>query len=347
MEVKDFLTRLCDAPHVSGYESAAAEIVREAFSEFTDVSSDDFGNVTGLRKGEGRGRLMLAAHMDEIGLMAAGIGDNGLIRFTAIGGFDARVFPAREVTIHGTEKILGVIGIAPPHLGAPGDADKAIPAEDLAIDAGYPREKLAELIKIGDIITINSKTTELKNNFLSGKSMDDSVGVAVLLSAMKHLADVRLGLDIYFVATAQEEVGVRGAAVSAYSIEPDVAIAVDVGFGRTPELDEAKTLEMGKGPAIAVGPGIHPGVFELLKKTAKDANISYQIEVIPSRTGTDADSMQIAKNGAATGVVSVPLKYMHTPVETVELTDIDRTGRLIAEFARALNAIGLEDALCL
>ena len=348
MEVKDFLIKLCDSPHVSGYERAAAEIVAGAFGEYLpDVYADKLGNVIGVKKGAGKCRLMFAAHMDEIGLMVADIGERGFVKFTTIGGFDERVFPAREVTIHGKEKVFGVIGVKPPHLTPPDGAKNAFKAEDLCIDTGYSREKLAELIGIGDIITINAETAELKNNFLSGKSMDDCVGVAVLLSVIKHLKYVKHDADVYFVATVQEEVGIRGAATSAYAIEPDVAIAIDCGFAKTPELDEIKTVEPGNGPAIAIGPGIHPGVYELLKKTARAASLKTQVEVIVSRTGTDTDNMQISNTGVATCVISVPVKYMHTPVETVMLDDIDTTGRLLAEFAAAFNETGLEDALCL
>ena len=348
MEVKDFLIKLCDAPHVSGYEDAAAEIVRDAFNKYlTEVTTDRFGNVYGVKKGNGKCRLMFTGHMDEIGLMVSGITEKGFIRFTRIGGFDARVFPAQEVTIHGREKLFGVIGVKPPHLTPPDEIANAFKAEDLVIDAGCSREKITELVGVGDIITINSKTTELQNDFLSGKSMDDSVGVAVLFAAMKNLRRVSCDADIYFVATAQEEVGIRGATTAAYTIEPDIAIAVDVGFGKTPELDESRTIEMCKGPAIAMGPGVHSGVYSLLKKSAKDANINYQAEILLGRTGTDADGMQVSRSGVATAVVSVPLKYMHTPVETVALSDIENTGRLLAEFAAAFNDVDLEDALCL
>ena len=347
MDVKEFLIKLCESPHVSGFESEGAEIVRQAFAEYLpDVSTDGFGNVVGVKKGRGKGRLMLAAHMDEIGLMTADVDEKGLVSFVTIGGFDERVFPAMEVIIHGREKLFGVIGIKPPHILPPEEANSVFKMEDLFIDTGYSRDKLLTLIRPGDNITICSKAAELKNGFLSAKSMDDSAGVAALLSAIKHLSRFDHDLDVYFVATVQEEIGIRGAKTSAYTIGPDIAIAIDVGFGKTPEVNDSKTLEMGGGPGIAIGPGVHPAVFEGLKKAAKGANLKYQVEVLPSRTGTDADNMQISGLGAASGVVSVPLKYMHTPVETVKLEDIDQTGRLLMEFVRAFDGVGLEDVLC-
>ena len=348
MEVKEFLIKLCESAHVSGCETGGAEIVKQAFSEYLDdVSVDVFGNVVGVKKGRGKGKLMLAAHLDEIGLMVADIDERGFVRFTTLGGFDAREFPATEVTIRGREDVYGIIGVLPPHVLPRDERDKAFKMEDLLIDTGYSREKLLGLVRVGDIITIRSKAAELLNGNLSVKSLDDSAGVAALYSAMRNLRRSECDLDIYFVATAQEEVGARGATTSAYNIEPDIAIAIDVGFGKTPDVDEIDSFEMGKGPAIAIGPAIHPAVFENLKNCAKAANLKYQIDVLPSGTGTDADVMQISGKGVATGVVSIPLKYMHTPVETVVLEDVELTGRLLAEFARAFDDADLEGALCL
>ena len=364
MEVKDFLVRLCESAHVSGYEGMnegvsmgagesmcvgeGTDIVVRAFSEYLqDVAVDKFGNVIGVKKGGGKGKLMLAAHMDEIGLMVADVDSRGFVRFTTLGGFDARVFPALEVVIHGREDVYGVIGVKPPHILPPDEANKAFKAEDLLIDTGYGRDKLLSLIGVGDIITIRSKAAGLKNGCMSVKSLDDSAGVAVLYSAMKRLWRCGHDLDVYFVATVQEEIGARGAATSAWSIAPDIAIAVDVGFGKTPEVDEIDAFELGKGPTIAIGPAIHPAVYEALIKAAKDANLKYQVDVLPKDTGTDTDLMQISGKGVATGVVSIPLKYMHTPVETVKLDDIDQAGRLLAEFVRAFDGVELEGALCL
>lgn len=348
MEVKDFLIKLCESAHVSGYGSEGTEIIRAAFSEYLpDVTTDGFGNVIGFKKGKGKGKLMFAAHMDEIGLMVSDIDERGYVGFTTIGGFDSRVFPAMEVTIHGKEKIFGVIGIKPPHILPPEDAKKVFKAEELLIDTGYGREKLVSVIRVGDIITIRSKAAELKNGCLSIKSMDDSAGVAALLSAIKNLRRVDCDYDVYFVATEQEEVGLRGAETSAYSIEPDIAVAIDVGFAKTPDVNSSRVIDMGKGPAVGVGPHIHPAVFARLKRAAKDANLRYQVEALPSHTGTDADSMQLSGTGVATGVISIPLKYMHTPVETVKLDDIEQTGRLLAEFVRGFDGTEPEEALCL
>jgi endoglucanase len=285
--------------------------------------------------------------MDEIGMMVSHINEKGLIHMIAVGGIDSRVLPAQEVIIHGKEKVFGVIGMKPPHITSPDERTKALAMSDLTIDTGYSPEKINELVNVGDIITFDAKATELKSDQITGKSMDDAVGVAVLLSTVKRLRDINHDLDVYFVATTQEEIGAGGAMTSAYNIKPDMAIAIDVGFAKTPELQDSDTIEMGKGPAIGIGTAIHPGIFEILKQAAKDFGIKYQIDVLPARTGTDTDSIQIANEGVATGVLSVPLKYMHTPIETVLVDDIEQTGRLLAGFIQSFNDKDLEEALCL
>jgi endoglucanase len=348
LKVQEFVTRLCESSRVSGFESSGAAVVRAAFSEMLDdVSVDTFGSVVGVKKGRGKGSLMFAAHLDEIGMMVTTIGEKGFVRFTTVGGIDSRVLVAQEVTIHGRQPVYGVIGIKPPHITQPGDEKKAVKINDLTIDTGFPAERVKELVRPGDIITFNTKAAELKNGQLTVKSLDDAAGVAALYAAMGFLKDYNHDLDVYFVATAQEEIGGNGALVSAYGIEPDIAVAIDVGFGKTPELEEIRVIEMGKGPAVAIGPGIHTGVYETFINTAKTSGVPYQVEVLPSGTGTDADELQVSRAGVASGVISIPLKFMHTPVETVTVEDIKQTGRLLAAFAAAFNGKELEDALCL
>jgi len=348
LEVKEFLSKLCEAPRICGYESDCVKFIASAFSEYLDnVKTDTFGNVIGVKKGRGKGTLMLTGRIDEIGMMVTNIDGRGFIRFTAIGGFDARVLPAQEVIIHGREKLYGVIGVKPPHLTPPGEKNNAYKAEDLFIDTGFSREKLVELCGIGDIITLRSNIFELKNGRFSGKSMAGAASAAVLLSAMRYLSQNSHDLDVYYVAATQAKAGICRVINSAYGIEPDIAIAFGASFGKTPELDEIKTIEMGKGPAIAIGPVIHPRVYESLIKSALNINITYQIKVLPISTGTDADNIQISGTGIATGVILTPLKYMHTSVETAEFEDIDQTGRLINEFINAFNDIEMEAALCL
>ncbi|AOY77239.1 M42 family metallopeptidase [Clostridium formicaceticum] len=349
MELKEFVQKLSETAGVSGYEMETAEVVKKYFDSFTDeIHMDEFGNLLCLKKGTGNGnkKIMLAAHMDEIGLMVKEIDDKGFIKFTNIGGIDQRTLLCQEVIIHGKEKVYGVIGVKPPHLTTEQERSKAYKMEDLVIDVGLSKEKVDELIRVGDIITFKRSLTFLLNDWVAGKSLDDRAGVAALYICLKELQSLKHDIDVYCVATVQEEVGTRGAIVSTYEINPDLGIAIDVGFGKTPELNKFDTIEMAKGPGIAMGPNIHPKVFKKLKEVAKDNYIDYQIEVEPGVTGTDARSIQISREGIATGLLSIPLRYMHTSVETISLSDIEKTGKLLAKLIVSLNEVDMEEWLC-
>ncbi len=347
-DVKNFLRSISNETGISGYETRVAQLVKDEFSKYCDsVSVDKLGNVIALRKGKGKGKIMFAAHIDEIGLMAKCVDEDGFLRFTSVGGYDQRVLMSQEVIVHGKEKLFGVIGLKPPHLSTPEDKDKAVKFDDLAIDLGLPKEKAEELVKPGDLICLNMSMVELQGDMLSGKAFDDRAGVAALLVCMKSLESFSHDMDVYYVATTQEEVGLHGAKVSSYTIQPDVAIAIDVGFGRTPDLKEYESIELSKGPAIAKGPNMHPAVFEGLRDVAKDNNLCHQIEVIHGYSGTDAMELQIAGIGVASGLLSIPLKYMHTCVETISFKDVIQTGKLLSGYIMSLNGCDLEAKLCL
>ncbi len=348
MENKEIIQLLSEASGVSGHEAEVSKLIQRAFGEFCDeVKVDSLGNVTGIKKGQpNSGKIMLAAHMDEIGLMVKDIDEKGFVRFTNIGGVDQRTLPCQEVLIHGKEPVYGIIGVKPPHLTDEAERSKALKIEELMIDTGYSQGELTEKITIGDIITIKRSLTTLKNDWISGKALDDRAGVAVLYACMKELTHLNHRADIYFTATVQEEVGTRGATTATYAIGPDIGLAIDVGFGRTPELKQYDTIELEKGPAITMGPNIHPAVFQGLKTAAKANYIDYQVEVAPRHSGTDAWPMQVSRSGVATGVISIPLRYMHTSVETISLSDIEKTGKLLASFIVSLNDKEMEEFLC-
>ena len=355
MNAKEFLIKLSNSVGVSGYESERAEIILDFFKERCDDAwIDKFGNVIGLKKGKGgdnpraaRGKLMFSAHMDEIGLMVAHIDKQGFIGFTQIGGFDQRTLLAHEVIIHGREKVYGVIGIKPPHITTPGEAKKSVKLEHMLIDTGYDADEINKLVSIGDIITINRQAIELKNNRLAGKCMDDTVGVASYAGVFEKLKGFSHDLDVYFVASAQEEVGLRGAQTAAQSIEPDMAIALEVGFGKSSEgADDGETL-LGEGVEMYCGPNINRKMFERLKGVAKKNGIKYQVTVAHGMTGTDARIIQITGKGVATALLAVPTKYMHTSVETICTDDLDSMGRLLAEFIISFNGCDVEEFLCL
>jgi len=340
---------ICDASGVAGYEEEAAGLIKSAFAEAgCETSIDKLGNVIALKKGRGKFKVAFFAHMDEIGLVVINLDKNGFIRFSQIGGYDQRTLLGQEVIIHGREKVYGVIGIKPPHLTPSGDAMKSVKMSDMLIDTGYGEEKLKELVNVGDIITIKRKTIELKGDVVSGKAIDDRGCVAVMFECLKNLKDFNHDADIYFVSTTREEVGSQGAIVAAYGIEPDIGVALDVDFAKTPELKPTRTCEMGKGTVIQMGPNIHPKVFELFKNAAKDNGIPYQVDVMTTgQSGTDARVVQISREGVASGLLGLPLKYMHTSVECVAMKDVTNMGKLMSAMIMGLNGKDLEEQLCL
>ena len=347
MDLAQLLKDLSESSGVSGYENMPADIITKAWSELADeVRRDALGNVIAAKKGKGHGKLLLAAHIDEIGLMVKKIDERGFIRFATVGGFDFRTLVAQEVIVHGKKQLKGVIGAKPPHLQAPNEQKKAYPEDEFYIDVGLTADKVEELVRIGDMITIERKVQQLAGSRYAGKSFDDRACVVMLTACLSRLAEVNHNLDVYLVATVQEEVGTRGAAVAAYGVDPDLAIAVDVCHGEFPGVRADRGFSLGKGPVISMGPDTHPKILDKLKETADEAKISYQLEASTSAGGTDAWSIQVARAGIACTLVSLPLRYMHTSVETLDLADIKEGGRLLAEFALKADRQFVEGLPC-
>ena len=349
MNSKDFLRILSNGKGISGYEYLISSEVIDAFNEYSDsVTTDKLGNVIAHKKGTGDGKIkiLLAAHLDEIGFVVKDIEDNGFLRFANIGGFDPRTVLGQEVRIHGTEDISGVIGSKPPHLQTEEEQSKTIKLEDMIIDTGYNKEEVEKRVKIGDSITVKREMLELINNRVAGKAMDNRTGVVSLYEALKELSKLNHYADVYFVMTVQEEVTMAGGLTSAYRINPDLGIAVDVGFGSTPDINKASTIDLGKGPGITLGGNIHPGFRKKLTEVATEYNIPYQTTVNPGPTGTDARAIQISRDGIPALVVSIPLRYMHTSVEVVDLKDIDYIGKLLAFFINSIKEDELEGLTC-
>jgi tetrahedral aminopeptidase len=347
MDGKIFLEKLIASSGVSGHEKKLTELIKEYFEPYSDsITTDALGNIIVLKKGrKSTGKVMFAAHLDEIGLMVKKIDKNGYLQVTSIGGVDQRVLPCQEVTVHGRKSIFGVIGMLPPHITG-GKQEDSVKLEDLLIDVGYSKAELEEIVTVGDVVTINRNMRFLKNNRITGKALDDRAGVVSLYEGIKNLQNQLHDVDVYFVLTVQEELGTRGAVTSTFKINPDIGLAVDVGFGKTPELNSHDTLDLSKGPGILIGANSHPNVFKGLKETANRNHINYQIEVAPGPTGTDAWPMQISGSGVATGVLSIPLRYMHTSVETLDWQDVVKTGQLLSHFVMHLNSKEMEDFLC-
>lgn len=345
MELTAFLKQLSEACGVSGYEGGIGDLVRKQISPWADdIRTDSMGNLIALRRGTGpepRRRIMLAGHMDEIGLMVTQI-EGAFLRFTQVGGFDVRTLPGQEVTVHGRRPLHGIIGCRPPHVLSAAEQAKVIKMEDLFIDVGMEADELAKAVRTGDVVTLASPCIELKNERLAGKAFDDRAAVAAIACCLEELARTGHHWDVYAVATVQEEIGLRGAMTSAFGITPDIGIAIDVGFARQPGFDGFDAIELDKGPALAIGPNIHPKLFEALKKVAEEQEIPYQTSVYPRGTGTDANAIQITRDGIATALLSLPERSMHTPAETICVRDIARTGRLLARFIQTLGADSLD-----
>lgn len=345
MEVIPLLKRLSEADGISGYEGPVRELLRQTWQPFVDeMREGKLGSLIALKRGTGtepRPKLMLAAHMDEIGLMVTEI-EKGFLRITRVGGTDRRVLLGLEVVVHGRRDLPGIVATRPPHVLSEEERKKAVPWDKLFVDVGLPAEEVEQLVTVGDLISIRREMAELKNRHVAGKAMDDRACVAVVTLALEQLAGMHHTWDVFAVATAQEETGLKGAITAAYGVVPDLAVALDVTFGKHPGVPDVEGFPLGKGPAIGIGPNFHPGLVKRLKEVAEAHEIPYQMDPIPGRSGTDAWAIQVTREGVPTALVSVPLRYMHQPVETLAAQDVERAGRLLAAFIAGLEADFLE-----
>lgn len=341
----EFLKNLVTSPSPSGFEEPAQKIWFNYVKSFADeVRKDVHGNVIAVVNPKARPRFMMCGHCDEIGFMVNYIDDKGFVYFRAIGGVDTTLLPGQRVIIHTKKgKILGVIGKKAIHLMDEEERKNATSPKihTLWIDLGAQKKNEVEkIVSIGDPITFAVGYESLKNDLVVSRGFDDKMGSFVVAEALRLAARGKLKSAVYAVSTVQEEIGLRGARTSTYDISPEVGIAVDVTHGSDyPGCDPKRTgeIKLGKGPAISRGANINPKVFELLVEIARDKKIPYQIEAAPGATGTDANAIQINKAGVAAGLVSVPNRYMHTPVEIISLVDLENTAKLLAEFAQKLT----------
>ena len=345
MDIAILLKQLTEARGPSGYEAEIREAVGKLFGDFAhEVRVDALGNCAALHRGAGpaepggaRPSLMIAGHMDEIALMVSGI-EKGYLRIAQIGGFDPRVLLGQEVVVHGSREMPGLIVSVPPHFTEPAEREKPVPLEKLFVDIGLPPEEVESMVRVGDLVTLAARWSTLANGYAACKSMDDRTAVAAMALCMEELSRRTHQWDVYAVATVQEETGLIGAITSSYGIDPTAAIAIDVTFGAQPGLPAAETVGMDGGPAIGMGPNFHPLIHERLVSTAKAMELRFQVEPLPGASGTDAWGIQVSRSGIPCGLLSIPLRSMHTPVETVCLRDVERTGRLLAEFICGLPA---------
>ncbi len=348
MDLKDFIFETIAEVGVIGFEQKRGLFLKEKFSHFCDeVNIDTLGNVIALKKGKNpsKGKIMYIAHMDEIGLIISNIDDKGLITVTGI-GYDQRTLVAQEVVIYGKELVKGVFGVAPPHLTTPEDEKKATKINEMKIDTGLTVEKVRELISIGDVVVVKREPVELLNDRISSRALDDISCVGVMYETMKKIQNFNHDVDVYFVASVQEEMTSNGAYTATRAINPDIAIVLDVNFAKTPELSKVH-IELGKGPAIEVTPNTHRQVLKHIKKVAGENGIEYQINISTSVLGTDAAAVSISNYGVATIDVGVPLRYMHTSIETLDMKDVKNTARLMTSFIESFNDVeDMEAFLC-
>jgi tetrahedral aminopeptidase len=339
----NFFKKLIETISPSGSEQEAVYLWEKEVKKFAQkVDIDINGNgIAVLNEGKNP-KIMLASHIDEVGFMLKYIDNEGYIYFSSIGGLDAHIIPGQRIKIK-TKKgeILGVIGKKPVHLLEEEEKKKICKIEDLWIDIGSKDGKETKSkVDIGDIAVINAGFDILNSDRVVGRGFDNKAGVFVVTEVLKKLSKNKFAASLYGVVTVQEEIGLRGAKTSAYGISPDIGIAIDVTFASDfPTMDKRKTgdIKIGSGPVIAKGPNINSKIFDLLVYTAKKENIPYQIEAIPGGTRTDANVIQLTKAGVATGLVSIPLRYMHTPIEVISLGDLENTSRLIQEFILKIN----------
>lgn len=344
--LKEFLFEVCSTQIVSGFEHINGNILKKYFEPYTDsLEKDKVGSYIFKQDGNNDKKIMLAAHIDEIGLMVTKILDNGFLSFTSVGGINSASLVAQDVTVYGKENIFGVIGIKPPHVTPEEERSKSLKIKDLYIDTGYSKEKLESIVKVGNIATINREPISLQGSVVSAKAFDDRACVAVMLETAKELKKLSHKSNIYYAATAQEETGCRGAITASYKVNPDIAIVLDVDFGMAPGMP-TETCELGKGPIVAFGGRLNPKLTKKFIEVCKLYNYPMQYEATPGSTGTDTESVQINREGVPCILLSIPLRYMHTSVETIDIKDVEITGKAIARFINELDNSDLEEILC-
>jgi endoglucanase len=341
------LKQLISVAGLSGYESPVRELLQTAWRPLVDdLQVSRLGSLHGLRRGvsaEPSPALLYAAHMDAIGMMVSGLLD-GFLRISEVGGLDPRILPGQLVTVHARKDLSGVIVQLPAHLLPADGGERLGKLGDLLVDVGLTPSQVQKLVRVGDLVSFAQPPIELSQDYLAGHSLDNRASLAALTQCLGALQGRQTAWDVWFVATTQEEETFGGGLTSAFQLRPALAVAVDVTFGSAPGSPAHLTSPLGKGPTLGWGANIHPGLYRRFKELAERLEIPYKTEPMPTHSGTDAWAMQIAADGVPTMVLSIPLRYMHSPVEMVSLKDIDRAGRLLAEFAVQLEA-GFMDRL--
>jgi endoglucanase len=336
LDVPLLVKQLSELTAPSGHEGPAREFLRTVWS-VDEFQTDGLGSLIAIKHGSGaepRRRIMLCAHMDEIGLIVSNI-QNGFIGTSRLGGIDYRALLSQPVLVHGRRVLKGLFGAAPPHLAR--SRDKYPDAEDMWIDVGLPADEVEQVVQVGDLITFDSPPFELKNKRLAGKSLDDRVSLVALAVCLDELSRQSHSWDVVAVASTQEEVGSHGALAAAYQIQPDIAVALDVTFATQPGVGEDEGFALGSGPTLAVGPNFHPRLVKAMRDAAATLEMKLPTEPLPGNSATDAWVIQVSREGVPSVLLSIPVRCMHSPVEVVDVRDVTRTGRLLAAFISGIG----------
>ncbi len=341
---RKFLEELLLTPSPTGYERPIQRVVKKHMAPYADsIELDLHGNLIVALNPKAPRRIMLAGHCDQIGLMVKHISNDGFIYVMPLGGVDVGVLHGAAVTIHTDKKAInGVIGRKPIHAQTSEERDRSKnDINNIWIDIGAKNKKEAEkFVSIGDPVTFRLEFTDLMNGLIAGPALDDKAGLFVVMETLKLLKKSKLNVGLYAVSTVQEEVGLRGARTAAYSVDPEVGIAVDVTLSTdNPGQDNAKSVPcvLGKGPGISKGPNTNPVVGEMLVNTAKKFKIPYQLEPSSRPLGNDANAIQLSKGGVAAASIALPCRYLHTQAEVVSLNDLTNSARLLAEFIKSIG----------
>jgi len=352
-QLADLVLELSAVSGVAGDEARAIGVVARYLQQTTDlVERDRFGNLIAYKRGVKNGTaeqisLALVAHIDEIGAVITKIEAQGFLRFAAVGAIDPRTLLGQTVVVQGRTPSLGVIGATAPHLLTEKERKKELKTENLFIDLGLTEAQAREQLSVGDFISLEQTPLKLDaGNYITGKSLDNRAGVAAMIFCAAELAEIKHQADLYFIVTVQEEVGLRGAVTAFYNLVPDLAVAIDVTHAQAPGLSGQELPELGKGAAVALGPNIHPRLFQRLQETAREQRILYQLEPIPESSFTDVWAAQVSREGIPTALVSIPLRYMHSAVELLSLADLISAGRLLSHFTRSLDRFYVEGLTC-
>ncbi len=333
MDIKEMISLLCGAIGVSGAEDSAVRCASDLLSGFSSVSTDTFGNVIAqvLKPENSEKHFLLDAHIDSIGLAVREIDENGFLKISTIGGMDSRTLPYREVTVHGEKTLTGIV-CATPDSVVKENARAVSKASEIFVDLGMDADEVKKLVHIGDRITVDCDIAELHNRCVTGSFLDDRCGCAAVIRAAEIISQKKPHCGLTVLLSTREETGGQGATTAAYTVNPTHAVAVDVSFAQTPGDTSGENPKLGSGTMIGFSPCLSKELSDRLVTLAKEKEIPYTCEVMSSTTGTNADDILVTRAGVQTALLSIPQKYMHTPIETVCLDDVEATAALLAEF---------------